>query len=42
MREEKKIEIKSSPKRIYDILIDADIITKWNIGVDEITNKEEG
>jgi len=42
MRMEKKIEIKSSPKRIYDILIDAEIITKWNIGVDEITEKEEG
>ncbi len=42
MRMEKKIEIKSSPKRIYDILIDAEIITKWNLGVDEITEKEEG
>ena len=42
MRMEKKIEIKSSPKRIYDILIDAEIITKWNIGVDEIKDKEEG
>jgi hypothetical protein len=42
MRMEKKIEIKSSPKRIYDILIDAEIITKWNVGVDEITEKEEG
>ena len=42
MRMEKKIEIKSSPKRIYDILIDAEIITKWNIGVNEIKNKEEG
>jgi len=39
---EKKIEIKSSPKRIFDILIDAEIITKWNIGVDEIKDKEEG
>jgi len=39
---EKKIEIKSSPKRIYDILIDAEIITKWNIGIDEITQKKEG
>jgi len=39
---EKKIEIKSSPKRIYDILIDAEIITKWNLGVDEITEKEDG
>ncbi len=42
MRMVKKIEIKSSPKRIYDILIDAEIITKWNIGVDEIKDKEEG
>ena len=42
MRMEKKIEIKSSPKRIYDILIDAEIITKWNIGIDEITEKKEG
>ena len=42
MRMEKKIEIKSSPKRIYDILIDADIIMKWNPGVDEITEREEG
>jgi len=42
MRMEKKIEIKSSPKRIYDILIDAEIITKWNIGIDEITQKKEG
>ena len=42
MRMEKKIEIKSSPKRIFDILIDAEIITKWNIGVDEIKDKEEG
>jgi len=39
---EKKIEIKSSPKRIYDILIDAEIITKWNPGVNEITEKKEG
>ncbi len=39
---EKKIEIKSSPKRIYDILIDAEIITKWNPGVNEIAEKEEG
>ena len=42
MRMEKKIEIKSSPKRIFDILSDAEIITKWNVGVDEIINKEEG
>jgi len=42
MRMEKKIEIKSRPKRIFDILIDAEIITKWNIGVDEIKDKEEG
>ena len=42
MRMEKMIEIKSSPKRIYDILIDAEIITKWNLGVDEITEKKEG
>ncbi|MBY8979643.1 MAG: hypothetical protein KGD72_04585 [Candidatus Lokiarchaeota archaeon] len=42
MRMEKKIEIKSSPKRIYDILIDAEIITKWNPGVNEITEKKEG
>ncbi|MFW9937885.1 MAG: hypothetical protein ACFFD5_09560 [Candidatus Thorarchaeota archaeon] len=39
---ERKIEIKSDPKRIYDILIDADIITKWNPGVNEITEREEG
>jgi len=39
---EKKIEIKSSLKRIYDIIIDPDIITKWNIGVDEITENKEG
>ena len=39
---EKKIDIKLSPKRIYDILIDAEIITKWNIGVDEITEQKEG
>jgi hypothetical protein len=39
---EKMIEIKSSPKRIYDILIDAEIITKWNIGVNEITEQKEG
>ncbi|MFX0177006.1 MAG: hypothetical protein ACFE85_12345 [Candidatus Hodarchaeota archaeon] len=42
MRMERKIEIKSDPKRIYDILIDADIITKWNPGVNEITEREEG
>lgn len=42
MRMEKKIEIKSSPKRIYDILIDAEIITKWNLGVDEISEREDG
>jgi len=42
MRMEKKIDIKLSPKRIYDILIDAEIITKWNIGVDEITEQKEG
>lgn len=42
MRMERKIEIKSDPKTIYDILIDADIITKWNPGVNEITEREEG
>lgn len=42
MRMEKKIEIKSNPKRIYDILIDGEIITKWNVGVNEIIEKEEG
>ena len=31
MRMEKKIDIKSNPKRIYDIVIDGEIITKWNI-----------
>ena len=41
MRMEKKIKIKSSPKRIYDILIDAEIITKWNIGINEITEQKE-
>ncbi|MBY9004661.1 MAG: hypothetical protein KGD73_11855 [Candidatus Lokiarchaeota archaeon] len=42
MRMEEKIEIKSSPKRIYDILGDAKIITKWNPGVNEISEKEGG
>jgi len=42
MKMEKKIEIKSSLKRIYDIIIDPEIITKWNIGVDEITENKEG
>jgi hypothetical protein len=40
MRMEKMIEIKASPKRIYDILIDAEI--KWNIGINEITEQKEG
>jgi hypothetical protein len=42
MRYEKKIEIRSTPKRIYDIVIDGEIITKWNIGVDDIQEREEG
>jgi len=42
MRMEKKIEIKSSSKIIYDIVIDPEIITKWNVGVDEISQKKEG
>jgi hypothetical protein len=42
MRFEKKIEINSSPKRIYDIVTDAEILTKWNLGVDSIEDREEG
>ncbi len=42
MRYEKNIEIRSTPKRIYDIVIDSEIVTKWNIGVNEIQEKEEG
>ncbi|MFX1378416.1 MAG: hypothetical protein ACFFA4_04930 [Promethearchaeota archaeon] len=42
MRLEKKIEINSTPKRIYDIVIDGEIVTKWNLGVDDIQPKEEG
>lgn len=42
MRLEKKIEIKSTPKRIFDIIIDGEIVTKWNIGVNDIQEKKEG
>ncbi|MFX1436750.1 MAG: hypothetical protein ACFFAA_05995 [Promethearchaeota archaeon] len=42
MRLEKMIDINSTAKRIYDIVIDGEIITKWNIGVDDIQSKEEG
>ncbi|MFX1391319.1 MAG: SRPBCC domain-containing protein [Promethearchaeota archaeon] len=42
MRYEKKIKINSTPKRIYDIVTDAEILTKWNLGVDNIEAREEG
>ncbi|MFX0143872.1 MAG: hypothetical protein ACFE9C_07335 [Candidatus Hodarchaeota archaeon] len=42
MRLEKMIDINSTAKRIYDIVIDGEIITKWNIGVDDIQSREEG
>jgi len=42
MRLEKKIEIRSSPKRIYDIVIDGEIVAKWNVGVNDIQEREEG
>ena len=42
MRIEKKIDIKSTPKRIYDIVIDGEIIAKWNLGIDDIQEREEG
>jgi len=42
MRAEKKIEINSTPKRIYDIVIDGSIAPKWNITLDDIIEKEEG
>jgi hypothetical protein len=42
MRMEKKIEIRSTAKRIYDIVIDGEIVAKWNIGVNNIQEREEG
>jgi len=42
MRIEKKIDISSTPKRIYDNVIDGEIITKWNLGIDDIEEREEG
>ena len=42
MRIDKKIEIESTPKRIYDIVIDGENTPKWNIALDEVIEKEEG
>ncbi len=42
MRIEENIKIDSSPKRIYDILIDGENTPKWNIALDEVIEKEEG
>lgn len=42
MRIDKKIEIDSTPKRIYDIVIDGENTPKWNVALDEVIEKEEG
>ncbi len=42
MRIEKKIEINSTPKNLYDIVIDGQIGPKWNPVLDEVIEKEEG
>jgi hypothetical protein len=42
LRAEKKIEINSTPKRIFDIVIDGEIAAKWNITLDDVIEKEEG
>ncbi len=42
MRIDKKIEIDSTPKRIYDIVIDGENTPRWNIALDEVIEKEEG
>lgn len=42
MRIDRKIKIRSSPKRIYDIVIDGKNTPKWNLGLDEVIEKEEG
>ncbi len=42
MRAEKKIEINSTPKRLYDIVIDGENTPRWNLALDEVIEKEEG
>jgi hypothetical protein len=42
MRIDKRIEIHSTPKKIYDIVIDGENTPRWNIGLDSISEKEEG
>jgi hypothetical protein len=42
MRIDKKIEIESNPKRIFDIVTDGENTPRWNIALDEVIEKEEG
>ncbi|MFX1363358.1 MAG: hypothetical protein ACFFCE_10090 [Promethearchaeota archaeon] len=42
MRIHKKIDIRSNPRIIYDILIDGTNTPRWNIALDEIVEKENG
>ncbi len=42
MRIENKIEINSTPKNVYDIVIDGQIGPKWNPVLNEVIEKEEG
>jgi len=42
MRVEKKIEIKSTPKNLYDIVINGEIAPRWNPVLAEVIEKEEG
>ncbi len=41
MRVEKKIKINSTPKNLYDIVIDGQIGPRWNPALDEVIEKEE-
>ena len=42
VRVERKIDIKASQKRIYDILEDASLGARWNVAANEITQISEG
>ena len=42
MRIEKKIEINSTPKNLYDIVIDGQNSPIWNPVLDKVIEKEEG
>ena len=42
VRVERKIDIRASQKRIYDVLDDASLGPKWNVAANEITQISEG